>query len=58
MYKSYYEEYLFPSITQRYKSKYGTSFPLSGTNYFEPTDTDLNSQTEFPYFRQLGSRAP
>lgn len=28
-YQSYYEEYLFPSITQRYKSKYGTSFPLS-----------------------------
>ncbi|XP_068743962.1 short transient receptor potential channel 4-like [Montipora capricornis] len=29
LYNSYYEEYLFPSIVKRYKTKFGAGFPLS-----------------------------
>ena len=29
-YRSFYQERLFPVITERYKKKYGGSFPLTG----------------------------
>lgn len=29
-YKNYYQEKLFPVLTERYTKKYGGSFPLSG----------------------------